>query len=291
MKIKKTAEDYAIDIFAYLFMGFCAIITLVPVINLFSKAVSDPAAVTSGKVGLLPVGFQLDTLKQVVVSGNFLNAFKNSIFITVIGTLFSVFITALTAYPLSKRNLSGIKALLLLFVFTMLFSGGLVPTYLLIKNLGLYNSPWALVLPAAVNVYNMLIIKNYYESLPDSLEESAKLDGAGNFTILIRIILPLSKPVIATILLFEMVAFWNDYYNAMIYITDINLKTLQIYMAEIVMEAQQDLTTVSVDDMMNTSPEGMRAATILASAIPIICVYPFMQKYFIKGILIGSVKG
>lgn len=137
----------------------------------------------------------------------------------------------------------------------------------------------------------MLIIKNYYESLPDSLEESAKLDGAGNFTILIRIILPLSKPVIATILLFEMVAFWNDYYNAMIYITDINLKTLQLYMAEIVMEAQQDLTTVSVDDMMNTSPEGMRAATILASAIPIICVYPFMQKYFIKGILIGSVKG
>lgn len=225
------------------------------------------------------------------MSGNFLNAFKNSIFITVIGTLFSVFITALTAYPLSKRNLSGIKALLLLFVFTMLFSGGLVPTYLLIKNLGLYNSPWALVLPAAVNVYNMLIIKNYYESLPDSLEESAKLDGAGNFTILIRIILPLSKPVIATILLFEMVAFWNDYYNAMIYITDINLKTLQLYMAEIVMEAQQDLTTVSVDDMMNTSPEGMRAATILASAIPIICVYPFMQKYFIKGILIGSVKG
>lgn len=288
--MKKSTADRAIDIFVYAFMGFCALITLLPFVNILAKSVSEQSAVISGRVNVLPVGFQLDTLKYVVTSKAYLNSFLNSVIVTLVGTAIGVFVTGMTAYPLSKRHLSGMKPILLCFIFTMLFSGGLVPNYLLIKQLGLYNTYGALILPGAINVFNMLIFKNYYESLPESLEESAKLDGANNFVILIKIIVPLSMPVLATICLFTAVALWNEYFQAMLYITKVNLKTLQLYLRDIVMEAQQDAGT-SADDLMNISGEGVRAATIIAATVPILLVYPFMQKYFIKGILIGSVKG
>ena len=268
--IKRGKAEKAFTVFNYIFFILLSIVMVYPFWHVIMMSFSSVEATAKGGVFLYPQGFNLDTYAKVFKDPSIWTGYATTIGVTVLGTVFGTLFTATTAYPLSKANQPFQKTLNFLILFTMLFSGGLVPTYLLIKNLGLYNSPWALVLPAAVNVYNMLIIKNYYESLPDSLEESAKLDGAGTFTILIRIILPLSKPVIATILLFEMVAFWNDYYNAMIYITDINLKTLQLYMAEIVMEAQQDQTTDTEDDIMNTSPEGMQATTILASAIHII---------------------
>lgn len=291
MRFKMKFEDKAVTAIAYTFMIFCALVTIIPVLNLFAKAVSSPAAVTAGKVNILPVGFQLETLKDVIISEKFTTAAGNSVFITIIGTLIALFINALTAYPLSKKNLAGMKFMMMLFVFTMMFSGGLIPTYLLIKNLHLYNTHWALILPSALSVYNMLIIKNYYESIPDSIEESARIDGAGNFTIFLKFILPLSKPVLATICLFTMVAYWNNYFNALMYIDKTALKTLQLYMSEIILEAQQDATNASVDDLMNISGEGVRCATVIAATLPIVIVYPFLQKYFIKGIMIGSVKG
>lgn len=246
----------------------------------------------SGKVGIIPIGFQLDTMKYVVSSSQFLHSIGISLLITIVGTFLAILITALTAYPLSKRHLPGISFLMLLFIFTMMFNGGIIPNYLLMKQLHLINSLWSIMLPALISVFNMLVIKSYYESLPEALEESAKMDGARNFTILFRIIIPLSVPVIATIALFYAVYFWNDYFHPMLYINDAGLKPLQLYLRDIVMDADSsNAVNKSVDDMMNVSAEGIRAATVIASIIPMLLVYPYLQKHFVKGVLIGSVKG
>ncbi|OKP94225.1 carbohydrate ABC transporter permease [Paenibacillus sp. P46E] len=289
---KRTKGDLLLDTGVYLFLIAIGLIMLLPPASVFSKSVSEEWAITSGKVGILPVGFQLDTLTQVISSSMFIRAFCISVGVTAIGTLISILMTALTAYPLSKRNLPGISFIMVLFIFTMLFSGGLIPNYLLMRQLHLVNNLWVLILPGMISVFNMLVIKSYYESLPEALEESARIDGAKTYTILFRIILPLSMPVIATIALFYAVGYWNDYFGPMIYINDTALKTLQLYLQDVVMDANSaNLTNKSVDDLMNMSPEGIRAATVVASTVPILLVYPFMQKYFIKGVLIGSVKG
>ena len=265
---------------------------LLPLANVFSKAVSEEWAIVSGKVGIFPVGFQLDTMRQVISSPTFIRAFTISVIVTLVGTALSIVFTAVTAYPLSKRHLPGISFVMVLFVFTMLFSGGLIPNYLLMRQLHLINNLWVLILPGVIGVFNMLIIKSYYEGLPEALEESARIDGAKTYTILFRIILPLSLPVIATIALFYAVGYWNDFFSPMIYINDASLKTLQLYLRDVVMDADtSNATNKSMDDLMNMSPEGIRAATVVASTVPILLVYPFLQKYFIKGVLIGSVKG
>ncbi|RAV04136.1 carbohydrate ABC transporter permease [Paenibacillus sp. YN15] len=289
---KRTAGDWLLDSFVYLFLIIMGLAMLLPLANVFSKSVSEEWAIVSGKVGIFPVGFQLDTLRQVVSSDIFIRAFMVSVGVTLVGTLLSILMTAVTAYPLSKRHLPGISFVMVLFVFTMLFNGGMIPNYLLMRNLNLINNLWALILPGMISVFNMLIIKSYYENLPEALEESARIDGAKTYTILFRIILPLSMPVIATISLFYAVGFWNDFFNPMLYINDTSLKTLQLYLRDVVMDADtSNAANKSIDDLMNMSPEGIRAATVVASTVPILCVYPFLQKYFIKGVLIGSVKG
>lgn len=290
---KKTFGDIGLDAVVYATLLLMALTTLLPFANVLSKAVSQEWAVVSGKVGVFPVGFQLETMKFVVTSSQFIRSFSVSVIVTVGGTLLSLLLTAITAYPLSKRHLPGISSVMVLFIFTMLFNGGIIPNYLLIRYLGLMNSLWALVLPALINVFNLLVIKSYYETLPDSLEESARMDGAKNFTILFRILLPLSGPVLATIALFYAVYYWNDYFHPMLYINSPSLKPLQLYLRDIVMDANSVSAGIdrSADDLMNVSPEGVRAATVIASTIPILLVYPYLQKYFIKGVLIGSVKG
>jgi putative aldouronate transport system permease protein len=289
---KKTIGDWFLDICVYTALLLSGIITLLPMLNVLSKSLSDESAVISGKVGILPVGFQLDTMKYVVSSSQFLHSISVSLIVMVVGTVLAIMLTALTAYPLSKKHLPGIPFVLIMFIFTMLFNGGIIPNYLLMKELHLINSLWSLMLPALISVFNLLVIKSYYESLPEALEESAKMDGARNFTILFRIILPLSTPVIATIALFYAVYFWNDYFHPMLYISKASLKPLQLYLRDIVMDADSSTAlNKSVDDMMNISPEGIRSATVIASIIPMLLVYPFLQKHFVKGVLIGSVKG
>lgn len=289
---KKTLSEWSLDICIYLVLLLSGLTTLLPLANILSKAISDESAVISGKVGIFPVGFQLETMKYVVSSSQFLHSIGVSLLITVVGTVLAILVTALTAYPLSKRHLPGVSFFMLLFIFTMLFNGGIIPNYLLMKKLHLINCLWSLMLPALISVFNMLVIKSYYESLPEALEESAKMDGARNFTILFRIILPLSVPVIATIALFYAVYFWNDYFHPMLYINDASLKPLQLYLRDIVLDADSSsAVNKSVDDMMNASPEGIRAATVIASIIPMLLVYPYLQKHFVKGVLIGSVKG
>ncbi|GAA4831048.1 carbohydrate ABC transporter permease [Paenibacillus vulneris] len=288
---KKTLGDWSLDAFIYILLLICGLITLLPLVNVLSKALSEESAVISGQVGLIPVGFQLETMKYVVSSAQFLHSISVSLFITIVGTLLSILLTAITAYPLSKRHLPGISLILILFIFTMMFNGGIIPNYLLIKQLHLVNSLWSIILPALISVFNMLVIKSYYESLPEALEESAKMDGARNLTILFRIVLPLSGPVLATIALFYAVYFWNDYFNPMLYITSPSLKPLQLYLRDIVLDADSSSMSKTADELMNASPEGIRAATVIASIVPMLLVYPYLQKHFVKGVLIGSVKG
>jgi putative aldouronate transport system permease protein len=272
-----------------------AITTIFPFLNLIAKSLSSEAAVISGSVTVLPVDFQLGTYKYVVQNSMFLNAFKVSLIVTVCGTLLALFMTTLAAYPLSKPRLRGRKWFILMYIFTMLFSGGLIPTYLLMQQLHLIDKLPVLFIPAMVSVYNMLIIKNYFESLPESLEESAKLDGASNMTILWRIMLPLSLPVLATIGLFFAVQFWNDYFASLIYINSAHLKPLQLYLKELFVSSSDVFLRaggeVNVDAAMNVSPQAIQAASIILATLPILLVYPFLQKYFVKGVLVGSVKG
>lgn len=288
---RKTFGNRTLDLFVYVSLILFGLVTLIPLATVFSKSISAEWAVVSGKVGIFPVGFQLDTLKYVVTSNEFTHSFVISVGVTVVGTLLSTLITAVTAYPLSKRNLPGVSFIMLLFVFTMLFNGGVIPNYLLIRNLGMINDLSSLILPVLISVFNMLVIKSYYEGLPDALEESAKMDGARTYTILFRIILPLSMPPLATIGLFYAVSYWNDFFNPMLYISNPSLKPLQLYLRDVIIDSDASAIGKSAEDLMNVSSEGVRAAAVIASTVPIVLIYPFLQKYFIKGVLIGSVKG
>lgn len=290
---KRNFQDFAVTIISYASLIALAAVTLLPFLNVASKSVSMDWAVTSGKVGLFPVGFQLENMEFVITNVLFLGAMRNSVLSAAAGTVLSILISCMCAYLLSKKHLPGVKFILILFIFTMIFNGGLIPTYLLYKSLNLLNNPLVLIFPNLLSVFNVLVIKSYYESLPESLEESAKVEGANNFVILAKIIIPVSKPVLATIALFYAVRYWNDYFNPMLYITKAGLKPLQVYLREVIIEMDGLASGLnrSMSEMPNVSSEGVRAATVIASTVPIVLVYPFLQKYFIKGIMIGSIKG
>lgn len=275
----------------HIFFILLGLSTIFPFINLIAKSLSSEAAVVSGMVNLYPIDFQIGTYKYVASNSLFLGAFIVSVTVTLVGSLLALFMTTLAAYPLSKPRLRGRKFFIIMYLFTMLFSGGLIPTYLLMHKLHLIDKLAVLFLPLMINVYNMLIVKSYFESLPDSLEESAKMDGASNMTILARIILPLSMPVLATISLFYAVTFWNDYFTSLIYINSADLKPLQLYLKELFVSSTDTFMRTNVDASLNVSPQSIQAASIILATLPIICVYPFLQKYFVKGVLVGSVKG
>ncbi|MCL6442897.1 MAG: carbohydrate ABC transporter permease [Alicyclobacillus sp.] len=288
---RQSASDLWLSIFAYGTLILLAVSCLFPFLNVLSKSLSANWAVTSGRVGLLPVGFNLGNIGFILHNSTFLNALKISVFVTVVGTLSSVLFTAICAYPLSKKHLPGVKFILLLYVFTMLFNAGLIPNYLLIKQLGLMNNLGSLILPGLLNVFNMLLMKNYYESLPESLEESARLDGASNLKIVLRIIIPVSMPVFATISLFYAVGYWGDWFHPMLYLSDPSLEPLPLYLRDLVLQSDTSNQILNITNLMNVSPLGIQSAAIIVASIPILLVYPFLQRYFIKGILIGSVKG
>lgn len=289
--ITTSPGDICLDIFVHVFLILVALSMLIPFMHVISKAFSADWAIISGKVGIFPVEFNCDSVKHVITSGTFWNSFGISVFITVVGTLCNLLMSVTTAYVLSKRHLPGVKVMMVLFVFTMLFGGGMVPNYILMKKLNLLNNLAVLILPSLISVYNMIIIKSYFEGLPDSVEESARIDGAGNIKILFEIVLPMSTPVLATIALFYAVYHWNNYMGPLLYINKSTLKPLQLYLNDILLEAQDTGLDKTNDDLMNITGEGVRSATIVVSTLPILLVYPWLQKYFVKGITIGSVKG
>ena len=269
------------------------VITLFPFMHVVAKAFSVDTAILSGKVLIWPVKPQINALEFIMKSKSFLVSFGNSIILVVLGTVTSMALTMLTAYPLSKTRLKGRKWILLYFVFTMLFSGGIVPLYLLRHYLNLLDTYWAVILPG-IMVFYMLIFKNFFEQVPDCLEESAMLDGAGNIRILVSIYLPLSLPAIATVSLFYAVGYWNQYFAPMMYITDTAKQPLQLYLRSVIHMAslsEVEKSATDADMLMNVATESVVSATVVASTVPILILYPFLQKYFVKGVIIGSVKG
>ena len=288
--------DVIFEVVNCFFLLLISVIILYPLIYVLSASFSDPMSVTSGKMILWPVDVTLDNYAQVFKNRNIVLGFRNSLIIMICGTSLNLVLTILAAYPLSRRDLWGSGVLMKLITFTMFFSGGLIPSYLLVsKTLGLMNNWLALILPGAISVYNMIIIRTYFmTSVPYELQESAEIDGCSQFGTLLRIILPLSGPVIAVIGLYYAVGHWNSYFNALLYINNEAMAPLQLYLRKVLtLNSSQNILEMGADE---AARQAMRAETIkysviVVSSIPMLIIYPFVQKFFVKGVMIGAIKG
>lgn len=279
----------------YILLGAFALLALAPFVHVLAQSLSSHQAITSGRVTLWPVDFSLEAYSRVLSENAFLNAFKVSVLRTVAGTIVNVVLTCLLAYPISKTYIKGRSAIMFLIVFSMMFGGGMIPTFLIVKETGLLNTLWAFIIPGAISAFNVIIMKNFFQSVPAELEESAKMDGGTNLGILFRIVIPLSMPAIATITLFHAVGHWNSFFDTVLYVTNRELYPLQVYLRELVMFNQSNIDnnsgySANLDSTL-LALESLKAAALIASTIPILIVYPFLQKYFVKGIMLGSVKG
>lgn len=281
------------DVVLVLVFGVLSLITLYPFYNVLILSVSNTISVARHTPYLFPFVFDFTGYKTILQDVYFLKSLSVSVFVTVVGTLANMFLSVTGAYVLSKKQLIGRKLFLTLILFTMLFNGGLVPTYMIIKGLGLINSIWVLIIPTAISTYYLIIMKNYFMNLPSGLLEAAYLDGANEWTILWKIAIPISKPFIATFALFYSVERWNEWYNALLYINQKDLAPLQIYLREILISLNMQLSSQAQQMLASTqkvSSSAVQMATIIITAVPIICVYPFMQKYFVNGIMVGGLK-
>lgn len=295
MKTNRNLGGRVFDIANVGILTMLAVITLYPCYYVLIASVSDPVAIYKGNGLLLwPKNFALYSYLEVAKNSMLWVGYRNTIFYVVCGTFLSVMLTASAAFCASRRNLPGKNVIMFLIMLTMYFQGGLIPSYLVVKSLKLLDTPLAMILPGAMSTYNLIITLNYFRGIPDSMEEAAKVDGAGDFRIFWQIMLPLAMPVIAVISLYYAVGIWNNYFTALIYITDKRLYPLQMVLREILL--QSDTAHASASQMVSTGDSAayaanIRYATIVVSTIPILCVYPFVQRYFIKGVMIGAVKG
>lgn len=264
---------------------------LYPFIYMLAISLSDSAAIASGTVWLWPKGFNLDMYRYVFEDGRVLKGYQNTLIYVVLGTAISLMVTALGAYSLSKTKMVMGKPILMLIVFTMFFNGGMIPTFLVVKELGFVNTVWGMVLPGAVGTWNLLIMRTFFMGMPQELEESGKIDGLSEVGIFFRIVLPLSKPVLATIGLYYAVGMWNNFMGPLLYLRDADMQPLQVILRNIVLSGQFTGTDGPVVGDIVVVEDGLKFATIMVSTVPILLVYPFIQKYFVKGALIGSVKG
>lgn len=280
------------NVFNYLFLGVIMVITLYPLYYQFIVSISNGLDVMRGEVTFLPQNITLDTYRQFL-KGDLFMYMKNSIFYTVLGTFINLVMSSLCAYPLTRKQFSGRKFFTFMVTFTMFFSGGMVPLYLVVKELELLDTVWALVLPVAISTYNMIIIRTSFQAIPEPLIESAQLDGANDVVILCRIVLPLSKAVLATMLLYYAVSHWNDYFNAMLYINSKELYPLQIMLRNMLIAGlfSEEAGVAGGSTTFSVTDATLRAAAIIVTTLPILVVYPFVQRYFVKGVMIGSVKG
>ncbi len=293
MKIKRTAGEKIFNVFNYIILAFIGIVSLYPFWYTVSMSFSTLAEASRDGLHLFPMDTTLASYKAVFENKDLYTAYGNTILRTVLGTVYSLFMQAGFAYALSRSNMPNRKFWAFVAVFTMLFNGGTIPTYLNIRNLGLLDSFWVYILPLGMNVYNMIILRNSFNAIPESLYESAKLDGAGDIRIFTQIFLPLSKAALATVVLWIAVGHWNSYMDNLLYVGDTTKKVLQMYMREIVQDNKTELILSGQMDASITdyNDETVKSATIVVSMLPILCVYPFIQKYFVKGVMLGSVKG
>jgi len=292
-RTKAQVKDAIVDLIIKIVLALIALTCVLPFIHVLAKSLSNEAYVIAQKVYLLPKGLNIEAYKKVVSDYSIIRSFFVSVFVTVTFTLIGMILTVFAAYPLSRKDLKWRKPITLIFMFTLYFSGGITPEYLLMNNLGLLDNIWSIILPLAFSPYNLLIMKTSFQAtISDSLIESATIDGATQFRILRSIILPLSKPILATISLFYAVGRWNAYQDALFYIKqNTAIRPLQLKLYYLISTSTEAVNAALEGTAQYTNPEVLKAACIIFTTLPIICVYPFIQKYFVKGTMIGAVKG
>ena len=268
-----------------------SIVMLLPFIHVFAQSFSSATAIDQGQV-FLPVEFTLDNYSFVFQDTSIWRSFGVTIFITVVGTIINLIATASLAYPLSRKELKGRKFILLMVLFTMIFSAPLIPTFLVVQSLGLLDTVWALIFPTAISAFNLFVMRSFFVQIPQELIEASRIDGMGELRILFQVVLPLSKPALATLGIFYAVFHWNTYFNALMYIENRNLYPLQIKLREMIVDESfiSDPSSNFYTTVMSSSPEGIKMATIIIATVPILLIYPFLQRHFLKGFMIGSLK-
>lgn len=294
-RVRESSSDRVFTFFNTLFLLFILLIVLYPLTYVISASFSAPSAVLSGQVKLLPVDFTLEGYERVFAHKGLMRGFGNSFFYTIVGSIVNVFMVILAAYPLSRSDLFGRKALTFLFLFTILFGGGLIPYYLTVQKVGLLNTRWALIVPVALSVWNMLIAISFFRTtIPSELLEAAQIDGCNDFRFLLRIVLPLSGPIVAVIFLFSAVWHWNQYFLALIFLRDSALYPVQLILREILVLNEIDfdmLGDVKSLALQQGLKEQLKFTVIIVASLPLLIMYPFVQKYFVTGVTLGSVKG
>jgi putative aldouronate transport system permease protein len=294
---RRNYSDKIFDIVNVAVMIVLLIIFIWPLWFTVIASLSSPKEVWLGNVILWPKEFTLTAYNAILEYKTIWIGYRNTIFYTVVGTILNIILTICAAYPLSRKDFVPRNFFMFMFMLTMYFSGGLIPTYMVVSKLNLINTPWAMIIPGAVSIYNVIITRTYFiNSIPSSLQEAAELDGANSFKFLVKIVLPLSKPIIAVIALYYAVGHWNDFFSALIYINDKDLMPLQSFLRDLLMTNKMSLSNLQGLDAAQTEARMQLAQTlkysaIIVSTVPVLCIYPFIQKYFVKGIMIGSVKG
>jgi putative aldouronate transport system permease protein len=292
--IRDSFGDRVFMFFVYLFLGICLLLVLYPLVYIVSASFSDPAAVTGGQVWLYPVDFTLRGYEVAFQNPQIVTGYINSLYYTLFGTLISVVLTVLVAYPLSRRNLFGSNLIMFLITFTLIFSGGLIPTYLVVKQLGMIDTRWALLIPQAVAAFQVIIARTFFRSaIPDELVEASELDGCSDLRFLWSVVLPLSKPIIAVLALMYAVSQWNGYFDALLYLKSSDLQPLQLVLRNILIlnttaSGSMDPATMAMRQQL---ADLLKYCLIVVGSLPVLIIYPFVQRYFVKGMLIGSIKG
>jgi len=276
----------------FLIMILVIVLTLYPFLYVLAESFSSEKYIMKGMVSIIPRGFTTQTYHVVMKEKDFWIEYKNTIIYTVLSTIVSLFLTSILAYALSKKRLKGRSFFLAAAMFTMFFSGGIIPNYVVVKALGMRNTIWAIVIPGAISTYNMIIMKTFFEGLPNELEEAASVDGLNTYGIIFKIVLPLSKPIMATMTLFYAVGMWNSWFPAFLYLDNKKLFPVTLYIRNIIAGTQTTAeNSGSNSEALSQVAATIKSASIILSVLPILCVYPFVQKYFVTGVMIGSVKG
>lgn len=292
--VKRTIGDQIVQIILYVLLGAFAVSTILPFLYVLAGSFATQKEIIERTFFIIPKQVSFNAYRYILENGEVFRGLRNSVFITVAGTVIDMAFTTTFAYPLARKNFMGRNLILDLVIVTMVFSGGIIPTFLVIKALHMLNTYWSLLLPGAISAYNMVIVKNFFERIPKELEEAATIDGCNDLKIFLKVVLPLSKPVLASISLFYAVGHWNDYFAPMMYISDSEKEVIQIVLRRVVLLANGVATDGSLLDygMLGTPPDkAVKMAVTVVSTMPILLVYPFIQKYFTKGVMIGAVKG
>lgn len=286
----KTIGNRIFDAVNYTLLLIIALVCVMPFVYVLAVSFTSPAEVAKGGLILWPKEWSLASYRYIFSTNTLVRSMMVSIYITVLGTIINLIFTSLMAYPLAKTRLRGRQTILLAVLFTMLFSGGLIPTYFVVKAMHLTNTLWSLTIPGAISAFNLIVLKNFFQQIPEGLEDSARIDGCNDVGVLFRIVLPLSLPAMATFGLFYAVGHWNQFFNAILYINDNTKWPIQVLLREVVILASSSIGDASIDSS-EIQPLTIRMAVIVFATIPILLVYPFLQKHFAKGVMLGSVKG